>query len=35
MLHPLLDAIQTNTFRRAMESLVGYDTTHTGEQIPL
>jgi putative molybdopterin biosynthesis protein len=34
-LKPLLDTIQTINFRRSVESLVGYDTTHTGEQIPL
>jgi molybdate-binding protein len=32
---PLLDAIQTRTFRREVHALTGYDTTHTGEQIPL
>jgi putative molybdopterin biosynthesis protein len=35
MLRPMLDTLQTATFRRSMESLVGYETTHTGEQIPL
>lgn len=35
MLRPLLNAIQTSAFRRSMEGLIGYDTTHTGEQIPL
>ncbi len=35
LLRPMLDALQTATFRRSMESLVGYDTTHTGEQIQL
>jgi molybdate-binding protein len=34
-LHPMLDALQTGAFRRDVESLVGYDTTHTGEQISL
>jgi len=34
-LHPILDTLQTGTFRREVESLVGYDTAHTGEQIPL
>jgi len=34
-LHPLLDTLQTGAFRRDVESLDGYDTTHTGEQIPL
>jgi putative molybdopterin biosynthesis protein len=32
---PLLDALQTNAFRRGVDALHGYDTTHTGEQIPL
>ena len=35
LLRPLLETIQTITFRCAVESLVGYDITHTGEQIPL
>ena len=35
MLHPLLDIIQTSTFRRSVDKLNGYDTTHTGEQIQL
>jgi putative molybdopterin biosynthesis protein len=35
MLRPMLDTLQTTAFRRCVESLVGYDTTHTGEQIPL
>jgi len=30
---PLLDTLQTRSFRRGIESLTGYDTTHTGEQI--
>jgi putative molybdopterin biosynthesis protein len=34
-LMPLLDTIQTRAFRRNVEVLTGYDTTHTGEQIPL
>jgi putative molybdopterin biosynthesis protein len=34
LLQPLLDTIQTKAFRHSLESLVGYDTTHTGEQIP-
>jgi molybdopterin molybdotransferase/putative molybdopterin biosynthesis protein len=34
-LAPLLDTIQTHTFRRGVDALTGYDTTHTGEQIPL
>jgi putative molybdopterin biosynthesis protein len=35
MLTPLLDTIQTSAFRRSVEALTGYETTHTGEQIPL
>jgi putative molybdopterin biosynthesis protein len=34
-LAPLLDMIQTRTFRHGVDALTGYDTTHTGEQIPL
>src|SRR4030042_1704896 len=34
-LTPLLDTIQTHTFRRSVNALTGYDTTHPGEQIPL
>jgi putative molybdopterin biosynthesis protein len=32
---PLLDTLQTNSFRRSIDALTGYDTTHTGEEIPL
>ena len=32
---PLLDTLQTRAFRRSVNALTGYDTTHTGEQIPL
>jgi putative molybdopterin biosynthesis protein len=32
---PVLDTIQTNAYRRAVDALTGYDTTHTGEQIAL
>ncbi len=32
---PLLDRLQTSAFRRSVEKLSGYDTTHAGEQIPL
>lgn len=32
-LHPMLDTLLTGAFRREVESLVGYDTAHTGEQI--
>jgi putative molybdopterin biosynthesis protein len=34
-LAPLLDTIQTSAFRRGVEALTGYETMHTGEQIPL
>jgi putative molybdopterin biosynthesis protein len=34
-LAPILDAIQTSAFRRGVEALTGYETKHTGEQIPL
>jgi hypothetical protein len=32
---PLLETMQTNSFRQSVNALTGYDTTHTGEQIPL
>jgi len=32
---PLLDTLQTRAFRRGVEALTGYETSHTGEQIPL
>ncbi len=35
MLHPLVDTLQTRTFRQAVKNLPGYDLTHAGEQIPL
>jgi putative molybdopterin biosynthesis protein len=35
VLVPLMDTIQTGTFRRSVDALTGYDTAHTGEQIPL
>ena len=35
LLTPLLDTLQTSAFRRGVEGLTGYETTHTGEQIPL
>ncbi|MFA5873592.1 MAG: substrate-binding domain-containing protein, partial [Anaerolineales bacterium] len=35
LLSPLLDTLQTSAFRRGIESLTGYETMHTGEQIPL
>jgi len=34
-LAPLLDYIQTNTFRKTVSTLTGYTTTHSGEQISL
>ncbi len=33
-LNPLLDYLQTADFRRAADSLTGYTTAHSGEQIP-
>ena len=33
-LMPVLDYIQTIAFRNAVNSLTGYDTAHSGEQIP-
>ena len=35
MLQPVLKTVQSGTFRRSVEGLVGYETTHTGEQIPI
>ena len=32
---PLLDHLQTASFRRELSSLTGYNTAHSGEQIPL
>ena len=32
---PLLDYLQTAAFRRELSLLTGYNTTHSGEQIPL
>jgi putative molybdopterin biosynthesis protein len=34
-LNPILDYIQTADFRHALDSLTGYNTTHSGEQISL
>lgn len=34
-LAPLLDTLQTQTFRRGMDGLRGYDTSHTGEEIDM
>jgi putative molybdopterin biosynthesis protein len=33
-LMPLLEYIQTTDFRSSLKSLTGYDTAHSGEQIP-
>ena len=35
LLIPILDLLQTSAFRRGIESLTGYETMHTGEQILL
>jgi molybdate-binding protein len=35
VLRPLLDILQTGAFRQSVNKLKGYDTTHTGEQIPI
>ena len=35
MLAPVLDFLQTATFRNELKVLTGYNTTHSGEQIPL
>jgi len=35
LLSPLLNTMQTRPFRQGMEDLTGYETLHTGEQIPL
>jgi putative molybdopterin biosynthesis protein len=35
LLDPLLDIIQTRKFRRNVDALTGYDTTHSGKLIPL
>ncbi len=35
LLAPLLDTLQTAAFRRTVNDLTGYSTTHSGEQIPL
>lgn len=34
-LFPLLDYLQTTTFRAELNSLTGYNSSHSGEQIPL
>lgn len=35
LLTPLLDYIQTAAFRTGLQSMTGYDTAHSGEQIPV
>jgi putative molybdopterin biosynthesis protein len=35
VLTPLLDDLQTSTFRQAVEAMTGYNMAHSGEQIPL
>jgi len=35
LVHPLLDTLQTAAFRKQLSSLTGYNTSHSGEQIPL
>jgi putative molybdopterin biosynthesis protein len=34
-LDPILNTLQTSAFRLSVEALTGYETKHTGEQIPL
>jgi len=35
LVHPLLDTLQTASFRKTLSYLTGYNTAHSGEQIPL
>jgi molybdate-binding protein/DNA-binding transcriptional ArsR family regulator len=35
LVHPLLDHLQTASFRKDLNTLTGYNTAHSGEQIPL
>jgi len=35
LVNPLLDHLQTGSFRRQLNSLTGYNTAHSGEQISL
>jgi putative molybdopterin biosynthesis protein len=35
LVHPLLDTLQTARFRKELNTLTGYNTAHSGEQIPL
>jgi putative molybdopterin biosynthesis protein len=34
ILTPILDFLQTSTFRNSLTLLTGYNTSHSGEQIP-
>lgn len=34
-LTPILDTIQTGEFRRSVKALTGYETEHTGEDVPI
>ena len=33
LLHPLLKVIESETFRREVEAMGGYDTAHTGNIV--
>ena len=35
LVHPVLDALQTASFRRKLSTLTGYNTAHSGEQIQI
>jgi len=35
LVHPLLDTLQTATFRKHLSTLTGYNTAHSGERIQL
>jgi putative molybdopterin biosynthesis protein len=35
LVHPLLDTLQTARFRKELNTLTGYNTAHSGEQIPI
>jgi putative molybdopterin biosynthesis protein len=35
LVNPLLEHLQTGSFRRELNSLTGYNTAHSGEKIPL
>jgi hypothetical protein len=32
---PVLDYLQTSTFRNELNALTGYNSAHSGEQLPL